>query len=438
MVFFKTPREVAEVAEILRWLVRSTGKVRRGIGAARMDVNVSVEGGTRIEIKGVPRIPRIPLLVHNEAYRQVALLSIKKELAKRKIDHDSFKYTSRDITDILKDTRYYPVAKALGKGLSVRAVTLRGYRGILLTRTQPETTFAREISDRVRVIACLDRLPNIAHSDMEGETFSSTEWTRIKKAAGMEEGDSVIVVWGGEDDLDTAVREIAIRAEEAIDGVPSETRQALPDGTNGFERILPGPNRMYPDTDLPPLAISEERIERVSSILSERPWERETRYAGLGLDGETASKMSVAAEKDLFDELCSETGYEPRQLADLLLVMARRLIKKGVIRSCSDGRLKQAVLAADDRGLPFWAVEPVLVKSCGPEPIEAAKAASSINPAEGMQAEKAIKDFLSGIEFPEIEKQKLINHLTGEAKRSLGPIAPGKVFSDIVGEIVSR
>ncbi|MFH1756294.1 MAG: Glu-tRNA(Gln) amidotransferase GatDE subunit E, partial [Candidatus Latescibacterota bacterium] len=50
----KTPHEVAEVAEILRKLVRATGKVRTGHGAAREDVNVSIDGGLRIEIKGVP------------------------------------------------------------------------------------------------------------------------------------------------------------------------------------------------------------------------------------------------------------------------------------------------------------------------------------------------------------------------------------------------
>ena len=58
----RTPQEVAEVGWICAKLVRSTHKVRRGIGAARQDVNVSVEGGTRVEIKGVPRLRMIPLL----------------------------------------------------------------------------------------------------------------------------------------------------------------------------------------------------------------------------------------------------------------------------------------------------------------------------------------------------------------------------------------
>jgi glutamyl-tRNA(Gln) amidotransferase subunit E len=39
-------------------------------GPTRQDVNVSVEGGTRVEIKGVPQIWRIPRLIYNEASRQ--------------------------------------------------------------------------------------------------------------------------------------------------------------------------------------------------------------------------------------------------------------------------------------------------------------------------------------------------------------------------------
>jgi len=66
----KTPQEVADVNNILRRLVRSTGHVRTGIGASREDVNVSVTGGTRIEIKGVAKIKNIPLLTYNEAMRQ--------------------------------------------------------------------------------------------------------------------------------------------------------------------------------------------------------------------------------------------------------------------------------------------------------------------------------------------------------------------------------
>ncbi|MCK7518233.1 MAG: hypothetical protein MZV64_11190 [Ignavibacteriales bacterium] len=104
----RTPQEVAEVAQILRRLVRSTGHVRTGMGAAREDVNVSVRGGTRIEIKGVPRIPRIPLLTYHEAMRQWNLLRLREELRRRGVTPETFRSGAEDVTRILHSTSYQP------------------------------------------------------------------------------------------------------------------------------------------------------------------------------------------------------------------------------------------------------------------------------------------------------------------------------------------
>ena len=49
-----TPWELQAGAELVARVARATRKVRRGAGAARQDVNVSVAGGRRVEIKGVP------------------------------------------------------------------------------------------------------------------------------------------------------------------------------------------------------------------------------------------------------------------------------------------------------------------------------------------------------------------------------------------------
>ncbi|MCK4755080.1 MAG: Glu-tRNA(Gln) amidotransferase subunit GatE, partial [Calditrichia bacterium] len=173
----KTPQEVADVANLLRWLVRSTGKVRTGIGAARQDVNVSIKGGTRIEIKGVPRIPLIPLLIYNEARRQYALIKIREELLRRGITNKSFQTSSVEVTQLLVNTTWDPIRRALKRGEEIHCVKLEEYAGILRFPTQRGKVFSREISDRVRVVACLTRLPNILTSDNTEETIDSVIWT---------------------------------------------------------------------------------------------------------------------------------------------------------------------------------------------------------------------------------------------------------------------
>jgi glutamyl-tRNA(Gln) amidotransferase subunit E len=433
----KTPQEVAEVAQILRRLARSTGKVHTGIGAARQDVNVSIEGGRRVEIKGVCRIPLIPLLVHNEAYRQAALLDIKRELERRKITPASFKADTFDVGELLASTQYYPLAKALKKNLEVRAVALRGYRGILSTRTQPETTFAKEISDRVRVIACLDRLPNIAHSDMEGETISSAEWTKIKKHVRMGDNDAIVVVWGGRQDVETGAKEIIIRAREALTGVPNETRQALPDGTHGFERILPGADRMYPDTDLPPLAITEDRIQRIQSTLAERPWDREERYRGMGLAAEMASRLAISNERHLFDRAMKETKYPPMLLASFFINKVKMLRREGTLSAACDEKIIATLGEAGARGIAGENLVPLIEKTCGPQALALDAAIAALGLENPKKIEKEIAVFLKTIDPPPIEKEKLKRHVMGLVMNTFHGKLPGKAISDIVDGFVS-
>ncbi len=83
---FLTPQELRAGAQLLAQLARASGKVRRGPGAARQDVNVSVAGGRRVEIKGVHHHRRLPLLVHTEAFRQLNLLRVRAELERRGVE----------------------------------------------------------------------------------------------------------------------------------------------------------------------------------------------------------------------------------------------------------------------------------------------------------------------------------------------------------------
>jgi Glu-tRNA(Gln) amidotransferase subunit E-like FAD-binding protein len=70
----KTPEECREVAGHIGMLLRSTGKVLRGIGTIRQDVNVSIRGGARTEIKGFQEIRSIPIVINNEIGRQISLI----------------------------------------------------------------------------------------------------------------------------------------------------------------------------------------------------------------------------------------------------------------------------------------------------------------------------------------------------------------------------
>lgn len=327
----RTPGEVEEAAQAIRWLTRATGRVRRGIGAARQDVNVSVRGGTRVEIKGVSRIPLIGRLVHNEGLRQRSLLEIRDELLFRKLEPVGYQAPKADVTGLFRRCRFRPVQKALARGESLGVVALPGFEEVLSKEIQPGIRFLSEFRDRVRVVACLDRTPNLVSSEQldDGPTFS--EWQRVRQLMGFEERTPLLMVWGNPRDLETALGEIEIRAQEALAGVPPETRQAEDDGSTRFERVLPGPDRMYPDTDLPPRPLPMEYWDGVAAALPPSPHALDGLLAARGLGPELRRQLSRmgrgSAWLELADGLDADLG---KRLAYALTAHWRRLEREGV------------------------------------------------------------------------------------------------------------
>ncbi len=253
----KTPDEAAEAGQYIRFLCRSTNHVRTGIGAARQDVNVSINGGTRVEIKGVAHLRSIPELTHNEAFRQKSLLEIRKILKKRIPDINKWKLKSSVLPDLKLNSE--PNNRFIGVNLPL-------FKGILSFFTQPGKIFADEIHDRLTVIACLNR-PSMTHSEALAPRLEAKDWARVLKTLKSGENDAQIILWGPETDMPTALETIDERCRLALQGVPNETRKALKNGTTIFERVLPGPDRMYPDTDSSPIPIDDRIIRDIEKQL---------------------------------------------------------------------------------------------------------------------------------------------------------------------------
>jgi len=261
-----TPDEIMEAGQVIRFINRSSGKVRVGIGAGRQDVNVSITGGTRVEIKGVSHIKWIAKLTHIEAFRQKALLEIKKELLDQIKNTKKWKPTFKPITFDISDIECKPIKEAMDKGWKLIACKLPEFKGILSFFMQPGKTFADELEGRLKVIACLER-PNMVHSEDMNPVFNENMLKKRSTLLQSGDNDAQIVFWAPEEDVKTAMETIEERCMMAFEGVPNETRKALVDGTTIFERVLPGADRMYPDTDSAPIPIKDENIENIRKAL---------------------------------------------------------------------------------------------------------------------------------------------------------------------------
>jgi len=324
------PYEVAEAGNIISQILRSTGKVRRGIGSVRQDVNVSIEGGTRVEIKGVPRIPMFPRLVSIEAYRQKRLLDIRDMLKQRRITEKSLQYSVHELPKEQIHFRTEKLSEAHIAGLRIAAVKVMGIAGLLSTEVQPGRTFAHEISGRVRVIACLDEKPNLFYTDTDGEfALFPEERTSVRAITNARLDDAVIVLWGPDEDVTTAISETVARLREATVGVPPETRQARKGGWTDFERLLAGPNRMYPDTDSPPTTISPGRVTRIREHLPATPWDLRKRLLKTGMSAVLAEQLVMSPYFGLYWKIEEDGRIPANRVARVLVQEIRAAKRKG-------------------------------------------------------------------------------------------------------------
>ena len=304
------PDEVMEACNYIRFLNRSTNHVRTGIGAGRQDVNVSCKGGTRVEIKGVAHTKWIPELTHNECFRQWSLLHVRELLLARIKDTSAWKMESKKLDFYKLKFPCDAIKLAKDTCLKIYAVNLPEFKGILSHFTQPGMMFANEISERLKVIACIDQ-PNMTHSEELSALISGDDQSYIRGLFNAKENDAQIIFWGPEADIKTALETIEERCRMAFAGIPQETRKSLKDGTTIFERVLTGADRMYPDTDSKPIPLDEDLIVKLRSQLPEEVIDRYHKLKAWNIPEDTYTYIFKKNLFPLVERIINELTINP-------------------------------------------------------------------------------------------------------------------------------
>lgn len=128
----KTPNQAREVAKKLGNLLRATGKVKRGIGTIRQDLNVSIKKGARVEIKGVQDLKSMPKIVVKEIERQKSVVDKKKKVdnAVRNVKSDN---TTKYLRPMPGAARMYPETD-----LPLIHITQKRLKSLVLPETHEE------------------------------------------------------------------------------------------------------------------------------------------------------------------------------------------------------------------------------------------------------------------------------------------------------------
>ena len=314
----RTPEAVQDVAAYIGMVLRSTGRVKRGLGTIRQDINVSIAGGARVEIKGVQELDLIAEVVRREVDRQTNLLAIRDALRDRGARVDR---TVVDVTALFAGTK----SAVLKKAKFILAIRLCGFAGLVGREIQPGRRLGSEMSDYAKKCG----VGGIFHTDeLPAYGVTAEEVARLREFVGAGDDDCVAIVAASRERAGCAAEQVMIRADMALAGVPEETRKMLEEGSSAYMRPLPGAARMYPETDVFPIALSGALWEgiRVPELLTDRA-ERFVRE--FGLDGALARQVAFSERLPLFERAVA-AGVRPTLAARTLLATCRELARGGV------------------------------------------------------------------------------------------------------------
>jgi glutamyl-tRNA(Gln) amidotransferase subunit E len=423
----RTPEQVYEVARYIGMILRSTGRVKRGLGTIRQDVNVSIRDGARVEIKGVQELDLIAGVVQQEVQRQLSLLAIRDELTARNALVNGEVY---DVTRVFEGT----ASIRLKKAQVILGTVLHGFGGLVGMEIQPGRRLGSELSDYAKKCG----VGGLFHTDeLPAYGVTGEEVALLKETLGAGDADAVIIVADTGEKAACAMRMILRRAEMAMEGVPEETRKMLEGGSTAYMRPLPGAARMYPETDILPVKVPEEWWDRLS--LPELLTAKAGRFtADYGLDAGLARQIAFSERLPLFERAVAE-GIRPVFAARTILASLKEISRAGLDPDAVPDDTVIAVMKAIEAGQAAKeAVSGILSALAGGMTLEEALAAVAPAFSRG-ELEKLVHEIVSSrTDFIRERGRAALGPVMGVVMKEVRGRIDGKVVSEVLNREIDQ
>ncbi|MDG6934334.1 MAG: Glu-tRNA(Gln) amidotransferase subunit GatE [Nitrososphaerota archaeon] len=311
-----SPAQVQDLAMSLGRLLKATGRVERGLGAIRQDVNISVMNGQVIEVKGVQQLELISKVVEFEARRQLWLHELASRVRERGINETDLTQSPRELTHLFNGTGSRVIAAGLKNGGVALGVKLPRMKGLISLEPSEGLRLGRELAGIARFYG----LGGLLHSDeLPGLGVTEGEVSSVKKALSCGDDDAFLLLVGESTRLRECIAALLSRLRQSLRGPPAETRAATPEGETRYLRPRPGSARMYPETDILPIEITEDVLHRVRKKIP-KPWEEQVEACSstYKISLEQAERILDSDYFELFEKVCSSTKLSPSVVVSIL------------------------------------------------------------------------------------------------------------------------
>jgi glutamyl-tRNA(Gln) amidotransferase subunit E len=324
------PKELMLIALNVGMLLRRSKRVARGLGSIRQDVNISLDNGGIVEVKGVQKLDQLVKVIEFETIRQQGLSLIAQKLKDEiKTPKSGVGDKVEDVTDILKGSSSKIVKRSLAQRDCVfKAIRIRSFHGILSYEPHESVRLGKELGELVRFYG----LGGVFHSDeLPKYGISVDEVDKvIRRLELIASTDAFVIVGGPKDQVKFAIDAIIQRLRMAVDGAPSETRAATLDGKTVFSRPRPGASRMYPETDISSIPISNSILDSLHDKAVRMSEDAVTTLVDkYGLNKKLAQQVFDSNYFELFEKIANSTKIEPTFIASKLTEDLVRLGRLG-------------------------------------------------------------------------------------------------------------
>ena len=433
--------EIKKIALSLGRILRSTKKVKRGLGSIRQDVNVSIKDGNGvvIEVKGVQQLDQLEKVVEYEAKRQHGLLKISNELQRK-----NWKFThgnKKDITELFSKCKSKIVQNAIKKDQKIIAITFKNMAGIFGFSPYDGIRLGKEIAELVRFFG----IGGIFHSDeLPNYGIEESDLEELKKGVGIEENDGFLILASPQEKIHTIVDQIILRIEHIRDnGIPIDTRMATQAGETKFLRPRPGSARMYPETDIPPIIISKKELSDAEKSIP-KSWddsikELEIKYK---INPQLAEQIFDSRYIGLFENIVDDININPTFVASVLCSSITNLERSGLNSNLlKNEEIFKSFQLLEDGKIAKESVEIVFenIMAGKSKTIEEAMKNASIQSVNENDLERIIDDIVEKNEgIIKNQKERAIGPLMGIAMKELRGKVSGETINNLLLQNIKK
>ena len=343
------PSEIMQVALTLGRLLRASKRVARGLGSIRQDINISVQNGAVVEVKGVQQLDQLVKVIDHEIQRQYGLIVIAQKLKEKNVDIKKVGDRIEDVTDILGNKASSRIVKKILEGGGrIIAIKVPGFAGMIGFEPYKDIRLGRELGKLVKFYD----IDGVFHSDeLPNYGITEEEVAAVKQRLQMNDNDAFVILGGPNDKVKFASEAIILRLKAAVDGVPAETRAATPDGETVFLRPRPGVARMYPETDILPIAITDSMLVSLADKVP-RQWDEivDSLAKKYNLNRKLASQIFDSDYLNVFEEIASKTKIKPTFIVVKLTEDLISLQRQGLDASVLTDDVIKDIFTRLDRG----------------------------------------------------------------------------------------